>query len=261
MEYESVPYARRLRLCERRGSFWVVLDQCSGETHAHGNSKGRGKRLPSGRHALAPDLVASLQRTRLTEAMLHQVGVRGYPDTTVKDVLERAETSRRVFYSHYSSKEECYLAAYDAAVDQISAWMGAAAVAESGWRDQVRAALSTLLAFLDDRPQIGRALLVEVHSAGTEALTRRMETMNRLALSLEDSFERAEPGAAARSTITSDGIVGGIESTIRSRLREDEARPLATLLPELMYLVLLPYQGPAAAMEELPLLSAADASS
>ena len=45
--------------------------------------------------------------------MAQVVAEKGYPATTVADVVERAGVSRRTFYEQFQDKEACFLAAYD----------------------------------------------------------------------------------------------------------------------------------------------------
>ncbi|HEV7687975.1 MAG TPA: helix-turn-helix domain-containing protein, partial [Acidimicrobiia bacterium] len=70
-------------------------------------------RLPSGRHGLTREAVVASQRGRLVDAMAQIVAEKGYPATTVADVVERAGVSRRTFYEQFADKEACFLAAYD----------------------------------------------------------------------------------------------------------------------------------------------------
>ena len=51
--------------------------------------------------------------------MAEAVGERGYTETTVRDVLERARMSRRTFYELFDNREECFLAAYDQARSEL----------------------------------------------------------------------------------------------------------------------------------------------
>jgi AcrR family transcriptional regulator len=204
--------------------------------------------LPTGRHALRPDVVAEVQRVRLLESMLRICGESGYGPTTVQDVLERAGTSRRVFYEHYRSKEECFLAAYGAATEQLEARLTEASLPLTGWRERLHAALSSLLAFVDEEPGIARALIIEVHAAGPRALARRMETMGRCARALEAASSGA--GNPARSAVSLEGVLGGIEHTVRAHLRAGDAGA-STLLPELMHFAVLSLIGPEAAEQEL----------
>ena len=69
--------------------------------------------LPRGRHNLSRDDVLDSQRTRLIRAMLDCVAERGYPATTVGDVVAAARCSRNAFYELFEDKEACYIAASD----------------------------------------------------------------------------------------------------------------------------------------------------
>jgi AcrR family transcriptional regulator len=92
-------------------------------------------------------------RRRAVEAMAEAVGEHGYADTTVEDVLSRARMSRRTFYQLFRNREECFLAAYDAA---LAAAMERLALAHSrdgrSWAAQVEAALSALFEYLAAEP-------------------------------------------------------------------------------------------------------------
>ena len=69
-------------------------------------------RIPPGRHTLAPDEVARLQRERLLRSVTACAAEAGYRATTIGDVVARAEVSRSAFYDQFESKEDCFLAAY-----------------------------------------------------------------------------------------------------------------------------------------------------
>ena len=59
-------------------------------------------------------------RHRLLDAMADAVAHKGYADTTIADLAAGARVSRRTFYEHFSSKEECLIALYEAARDRKS---------------------------------------------------------------------------------------------------------------------------------------------
>jgi AcrR family transcriptional regulator len=48
-------------------------------------------------------------RRRLLDAMAVAVRDRGYQDSTVADVVRHARTSRRTFYEHFTSKQDCFI--------------------------------------------------------------------------------------------------------------------------------------------------------
>src|SRR5215218_7412356 len=98
--------------------------------------------------------------------MLKAVGTHGYERTTVQDAIAEAGVYRQAFYDSFEGKEDCYLQALDAGSAWVELAMREAAAGSSTWREQLRGALAGLLSFLEEQPEIGRALLVEVHAAG-----------------------------------------------------------------------------------------------
>jgi AcrR family transcriptional regulator len=185
---------------------------------------------------------------RILQGMLESVGRQGYEQTTVQDALDAAGLYRQAFYDSFEDKEDCYLQALDAGSAWIELAMREAATGCSTWREQLRGALAGLLSFLDEQPEIGRALLVEVHAAGPKAVERRTEAMERAARLIDLAREESDGAAPA---ISAEAIVAGILAVLHGRLSTDEQGEFDRLLPELMYLAVLPYFGPEAAADEM----------
>jgi AcrR family transcriptional regulator len=180
--------------------------------------------------------------------MLESVGTKGYERTTVQDALENAGLYRQAFYDHFEDKEDCYLQALEAGSAWIELAMREAAALEKTWRGQLRAALTELLGFLDQQPEVGRALLVEVHAAGSSAVGRRTEAMERAVAMMDLAREESDQGAPE---ISAEAVVAGILAVLHTRLAAHQTNGYARLLPELMYLAVLPYFGPDAAAAEM----------
>jgi len=191
------------------------------------------------------------KRERILEGMLEAVGSRGYEQTTVQDAIEAAGLYRQAFYDSFSDKEDCYLQSLDAGASWVESAMQATAKAEGpSWRGQMRGALRGLLRFLDDRPQLGRALLVEVHAAGPRAVERRTRSMERAAELIDLARQEGDAGAPA---ISAEAVVAGILAVLHTRLTREQETGFELLLPELMYLAVLPYFGAGEAAAELDL--------
>ncbi len=90
------------------------------------------RRLPRGTHGLDPSLVAASQRTRLLEATGRAVAEKGYAAATIDDIVRGAGVSKKTFYEHFSDKLDCFLAAYEAASDELLAHVRAAQEAAAG---------------------------------------------------------------------------------------------------------------------------------
>jgi AcrR family transcriptional regulator len=208
-------------------------------------------RFPSGSRKLPVELVRAVQRERLIAAMLDAAATLGYRDTNVQDVIERAGVSRPTFYEHFDNKDDCFLAAFDTGARRLRNRISAAAAKGGDWRGRLRLSLAAVLAFGVDEPQTARTLIVEARAASAEATQRRIDLLDGFATCLEASARKTLAKPQARSPLTAAGVVGGIESVLYARLCRDESDQLASLLPSLMYFAVLPYEGQAAASEEL----------
>lgn len=188
------------------------------------------------------------KRQRILKGMLEAVGIQGYEQTTVQDAIDQAGLYRQAFYDHFVDKEDCYLHAIDAGSDWIETAMRRTAAGEPTWRGQLRGALDGLLSYLDEQPEVGRALLVEVHAAGAPAVEKRTAAMERAATMIDRAREESDDLAPA---ISAEAVVAGILAVLHARLSARQTDGFARLLPELMYLAVLPYFGAEAAAAEL----------
>ena len=89
------------------------------------------RRLPRGRHALAPEQVLADQRARLLAAVPGVVAEHGYEAMSVADIVKRAAVSRNAFYKNFSDKQECFAIAHEAGHERLLEILRPPA---SGWR-------------------------------------------------------------------------------------------------------------------------------
>jgi AcrR family transcriptional regulator len=193
--------------------------------------------------------VSGSKRQRILDGMLETVGADGYEAASVRAVLVCSGVYRQAFYDLFADKADCYLQAHDAGIERVEALMRDAAASESSWEGRVRAGLTALLEFLEAEPNVGRALLVEVHRAGPVARERRVAAVRRAAEYLDRA--RLEPGAREAPLITAEAVAAGIHAVLHSRLTS-RGGDFQLLLSELMYVAILPYFGPEQAGRELP---------
>jgi AcrR family transcriptional regulator len=213
-----------------------------------------GSRVHSSRVApdgLPREHVSEIQRLRILGAMEEVVAERGAGAVSVAHVVARAGVSRRTFYDLFEDREECFLAAFDEAVGRASAAALGAWSAPGPWRERIRGSLGTLLLYFDARPAAAKLCVVEALAAGPQALARRREILELLIAAVDEGRSEASKGSRQPLPLTADGIVGAVFSVLHSRLSEPTPRPLASLLGELMGIIVLPYLGPAAARREL----------
>src|ERR1700761_1105373 len=98
--------------------------------------------------------VTEIQRGRMLAAAVDAVDEVGYAGMTVAQVISRARVSRKTFYDVFADREDCFLAAFDQALEQGGELLREAFEAEASWSEGVRAALARLLASMDEEPAL-----------------------------------------------------------------------------------------------------------
>lgn len=113
-------------------------------------------------------------RGRLVDAMAASIAEKGLPATTVADVCRLARTSRRTFYEHFASRDDCYFALLGVLNDEVIARIVAAVDVDAEVPVQVRQAVQAwidgstahpelTLSWIRDAPSLtaGRAIQLE----------------------------------------------------------------------------------------------------
>lgn len=206
------------------------------------------ERLPRGRHGLSPEFIAHNQRERLiaglTEA-LHEVG---YQKTTVSLIGQRAGVSKSDFYKHFGSKDECFFAAYEAAIERIRGQVVGACAAhqESEWPPRVRDGLAALLKLLAADPAIASISLAEGLRAGRGVYDLYQAALESFVLCLRQGAPQLLDGHPVPPT-TDEAVVGGIASVLARWVLAGEGEQMVGLLPDLLEFALAPYLGTAEA--------------
>ncbi len=119
------------------------------------------------------------------------------------------------------------------------------------WRDRIRAGLAAILEFLDAEPELGALCVVHSLGAGPAALERRARIVAGLIAAVEEGETKSARKSSATAPLTAEGVVGAVLAVIHARLVAPTGRPMVELLGPLMNMIVLPYQGVAAANREL----------
>jgi AcrR family transcriptional regulator len=177
-------------------------------------------------------------RRRALAAMTEVVAERGYPETTVRDVLERARMSRRTFYELFDNREECFLAAYEEARGQTLAWMDHTPEPNDTLPQHLTSVLKRMLEHLAARPDFARLLLVEPPAVGPPGVERHEQTMRELAERLAASLRAAAPKLRPDELqLRSEASVGAVHRVVSARVVEGRTRDLPGLAAELVGVV------------------------
>ena len=174
---------------------------------------------------------------RILRALAAVVADKGYPDTTVADVVERAGTSQRTFYEHFKNKEDAIVAALDSG----SAHMLAAALPAfrraPDWQHAVHDTIEAMFAFGAEEPEYARLGGVEMYAAGKRALDQREVVTEGMEGLLAPGYE-LKPETPA---IAAEAVGGALYSLLYDHVNRKGPETLPGLVPTLVYVTLAPF--------------------
>lgn len=174
---------------------------------------------------------------RLLRALAAVVAEKGYPDTTVAEIVERASTSQRTFYEHFKNKEDAIVAALDSG----SAHMLAAALPAfrraPDWPHAVHDTQEAMFNFGAEEPEYARLGGVEMYAAGKRALDQREIVTEGMEGLLAPGYE-LKP---ATPPIAAEAIGGALYSLLYDHVNKKGPETLPDLVPTLVYVTLAPF--------------------
>jgi AcrR family transcriptional regulator len=233
----------------------------------HGYARGIGRlpphlaKAPVGRQRLSREELDRHQRQRILEAATGVFAKRGYPATTIDNIVAAAEVGVGGFYAHFDGKEECLLAAYEQIVAEAREQIAAAVVATRGaWPQKALAALRELLVLVTAEPLRARLALVEIQTGGPVAQQRYGETI-AFAIDSLAGGRKIVAAAPAPPQTQEAATANGLAWLLAQRLLHSEAKDEEGLFEDMAEVVLDPYLGAAKSRREIALFRRALAKS
>jgi AcrR family transcriptional regulator len=203
-------------------------------------SKRRG--LPRGTNNSSRSFVIHSQRERILDAVANLTAAKGYAAVGVDDIAAEAALSMKAFYEHFEDKEDAFLVAYEVGHAKGLGLVERAYAEQQDWRQGIRAAIGTLLAFLACEPAFARLALVEAPSATRRTSDRFYTGVGGYAHMLVPGFEEI-PESARPAAITVEAIVGGIYELCLHYAVHDRLSELPELEGEVTFIALAPFLG------------------
>ena len=160
------------------------------------------------------------QRERLLDGMLLAAVRRGYTGANVAQVIAQAGVSRPTFYEYFADRDDCFLAVHRDISEQLLGHV-ADAVGSAPPERALQAAVSTLLARAQNKPERARFLVNETLAGGHRALDERDLLIDRIERIVERSSARAAPGSPMPD-VPAQAVLGGVCGLLAPRLRRNE---------------------------------------
>jgi AcrR family transcriptional regulator len=199
-------------------------------------------KMPPGRHLIPRDFVTQNQRERMLLATAELVAERGYQKTTIELIAKTARVALSTFYEQFSSKEECFLAAFDETIAGAVEVFDELLDPEQAWEEQISAGIEIVLEMIVNEPSRARLCIVEAQAAGGEALKRYQAMLESVAPKLREGRIH-NPRSGRLPDGLEVAIVGGLAWLVHQRLVADRDDEIKALLPEMLQVTLTPYVG------------------
>ena len=189
-------------------------------------------------------------RERLLEAMLIELGERGYDGISVADVLTLAGVSKADFEVEYADKDSCLFAAYEQLTERLARTTAAGCALGGEWPARGRGGLEALLEELAGAPTLAQVAIRTFPAISPEARARYQGFIEDFAALLREGRESAEGGAELPAEVEMLAV-GAAEAIVFEEIAAGRAAQLPALAPAILFSLLVPFLGPEAASAEM----------
>lgn len=212
----------------------------------------------SARNVLDPtlpiDLSAQQQRERIIDAMIASVAEKTYSGTTISDIVSRASVSRTTFYKRFGDKRSCFDAALQHSVEAL--WDAASAAIERSdpAPQAIHKAIAATLDLLAAEPGLAHLVMGEAVNVEPSAFGRYRSELVPQVRALWEAH------GGERGELRSDPQLafGRAQVLMFNKIAAGKTAELPRLLPEIVYLVLLPFGGHEVAVRQSRLAETRD---
>ncbi len=187
---------------------------------------------------------------RAALAFVELVAERGYQQVELSEVDERAGLEKATTGRLLGDKLSCFEAGWEVLEGEFVRRVREAYEPQSGWANQLRAALRETAQLLERYPAYSHFLAVDALSVGEPGRERQQALAARFAVFLDEARAESErPGEAPAAT--SGWVIGILFDRIYRYSASGREEQLAGDITELMFLAVSAYFGPEAGLAEL----------
>ncbi len=190
------------------------------------------------------DVGALSQRRRIVEAMILSCAEKSYAATTIADIVSRASISRTTFYKRFEGKRECFDAALDTCIEELRDAALAAHSPDDAPAEVVRKAAAAMLGLMATNPALAQIVMGEAVSVEPAVVERYRKLLIPALRDLWGTAERSDAYADPRLAF------GRAQVLIYNQIIAGGTARLPELLPEIVYIAILPFAGHELALAE-----------
>jgi AcrR family transcriptional regulator len=179
------------------------------------------------------------------EAMIDSCAEKTYAATTIADLVSRASISRTTFYKRFTGKRECFDATLDWCLEELRAAAAGSHADSDSPPEAVRKAATATLELMAAKPALAQLVVGEA-VAVEPAVVERYRRL--LIPAVEGLWDKA--GQAPASHTDPRIAFGRAQVLVYSQIIGGGTKELLDLLPEIVYIALLPFAGHEEALKQ-----------
>lgn len=187
------------------------------------------------------------RRARVLGSVVHLTLDEGYSRLTDPQIAQFAGMSTEAFHKQFPNKEECFLAVLDEFVAEALASVQESFDSGSTWPEAVYRAMVAFVDYLIAHQALLRIAFIDIFEVGPAIIGR----MSRSIDAFTGLLTEQGPVPRRGPEIAREAITGAIWSIISSYVANDRVARLPCLVDHLTFIVLAPYIGAKAAVEEI----------
>jgi AcrR family transcriptional regulator len=191
--------------------------------------------------------ISSPQRERILDAVEQLVAEHGCAGTSIEAIVKAAGVSSVTFYEFFEAKEECFVAAFDRAVEVMADELAGAAAGDPAagglsWSEQIASGLRALTRMIPVELERARLCFLEAQTGGPELSAHFEAVLDRVAAKLREG-RGLETAPSDLPATHEEATAGALAWLLRERIASGDAERLEALYPELIDIALAPYLG------------------
>lgn len=177
--------------------------------------------------------------------MLECCAEKTYAATTIADIVGTASISRTTFYKRFAGKRECFDATLDWCIEQLSEAASGSRSSDDDPATAVRKAAASILRLMAAQPTLAQLVMGEAMAVEPDAVAR----YRRLVI---PAIEGLWDSSGDRPAVRTDPRLsfGRAQVLLYNEILAGHTERLPSLLPELVYIALLPFAGHEEALKQ-----------
>ncbi len=188
-------------------------------------------------------ILSSTDRDRILQAMTECCAEHGYQETTVEQVVARADVRRESFEALFADKEDCAVAAINRVASDVLATVATSSSADVSELERGLGGIKAILELMGSRPSYAALGYIQARQGGTERMYDAYESGARVLTVMIERIGSLATDKATPPTQATRAALGGAEAVVRREIAAGRVEDLPKLLGVFLYAVLVPFTG------------------